>query len=250
MKTIIIASNNAHKAQEIKNILTLKDCEFLTLREAGISVDPDENANTYLGNARIKAHDVMCALASQFENKACVLADDSGLEVDALDGAPSVHSARFAGENATDAQNNEKLLCALKDVPADKRSARFICQLAFLMPAEYRGTHSNSTATNTEEKPLSTCVKNDTNETLARGMINETLAHDAMGEILARGVMEGKIALEACGAGGFGYDPLFLPTDCNCERSAAELTPDEKNAISHRSRALKNLREELVKLGW
>ena len=104
---VLLATNNAHKADEIRNALDLPGWEFVTLREAGVDSDPVENAETFLGNALIKA-----ATAHQISGMA-VLADDSGLEVDALDGAPGVWSARYAGEGADDAANNAKLLAAL-----------------------------------------------------------------------------------------------------------------------------------------
>ena len=127
MKTVILATNNAHKVSEISNALNFPGWKFLTLREAGIESDPEEDADTFLGNARIKAlaaHEASGGLAA--------LADDSGLEVDALGGAPGVYSSRFAGEDATDEDNNEKLLADLADTPDDERTARFVCTLVFI----------------------------------------------------------------------------------------------------------------------
>ena len=127
MKTVILATNNAHKVSEITNALDFPGWRFLTLREAGIDSDPDEDADTFFGNARIKAmaaHEASGGLAA--------LADDSGLEVDALDGAPGVYSSRFAGEDATDEDNNAKLLADLANVPDDRRTARFVCTLVFI----------------------------------------------------------------------------------------------------------------------
>lgn len=126
-KTVIIASNNAHKAQEIATALDFPGWEFQTLREAGISSDPAEDADTFLGNARIKAR-----AAHEASGGMPVLADDSGLVVDALGGAPGVYSARFAGPHATDADNNEKLLAELSSVEAPDRTARFACTLVFI----------------------------------------------------------------------------------------------------------------------
>ena len=205
MKTIIIASNNAHKAEEIKNILSLDGCRFLTLREAGINVDPDESANTYLGNARIKAQAVALAIeemdheernglrnccgkgelnsadTNDVRRDIYVLADDSGLEVDALNGAPGVHSARYAGTNTSDADNNVKLLSALVGVTECERDARFVCQLVLL---------------------------------------NAGKPYCDSSEIIARGVFEGRIAFCEQGENGFGYDPLFLPEFCEYEKRA------------------------------
>lgn len=126
-KTVVIASNNAHKAREIAEALDFPGWEFRTLRELGIASDPEEDADTFEGNARIKAR-----AAREASGGRAVLADDSGLVVDALDGAPGVRSARYAGEDATDAANNAKLLDELADVPDAQRTARFVCTLVFI----------------------------------------------------------------------------------------------------------------------
>ena len=196
MTTVLIASNNAHKATEIAEALDFPAWEFKTLKQVGVSSDPAEDAETFLGNARIKAH-----AAQQASGGMPVLADDSGLEVDALDGAPGVHSARYAGEPCDDAANNAKLLDALSDVADEARTARFVCQLVFL----------------------------DENGN----------------EVDARGTVEGRIAHEAHGENGFGYDPLFLPEVFGFERSLGEAKPEEKNAVSHRGNALRELRAKL-----
>ncbi|WP_288284884.1 RdgB/HAM1 family non-canonical purine NTP pyrophosphatase [uncultured Senegalimassilia sp.] len=193
---MLIASNNAHKATEIAEALDFPGWEFKTLKQVGVSSDPAEDAETFLGNARIKAH-----AAQQASGGMPVLADDSGLEVDALDGAPGVHSARYAGEPCDDAANNAKLLDALSDVADEARTARFVCQLVFL----------------------------DENGN----------------EVDARGTVEGRIANEAHGENGFGYDPLFLPEVFGFERSLGEAKPEEKNAVSHRGNALRELRAKL-----
>ena len=196
MTTVLIASNNAHKATEIAEALDFPGWEFKTLKQVGVSSNPAEDAETFLGNARIKAH-----AAQQASGGMPVLADDSGLEVDALDGAPGVHSARYAGEPCDDAANNAKLLDALSDVADEARTARFVCQLVFL----------------------------DENGN----------------EVDARGTVEGRIAHEAHGENGFGYDPLFLPEVFGFERSLGEAKPEEKNAASHRGNALRELRAKL-----
>lgn len=195
-KTVIIASNNAHKAQEIANVLSFPGWEFKTLREAGVASDPAEDADTFEGNARIKAH-----AAHQASGGAAVLADDSGLEVDALDGAPGVFSARYAGEHGNDADNNAKLLAELAGVPDSERTARFVCSLVFV---DEDGT-----------------------------------------EVTARGTVEGRIGRELRGDEGFGYDPLFLPDAFGGEKTMAEVTQEEKAAVSHRGNALRALREKL-----
>ena len=196
MTTVLIASNNAHKATEIAEALDFPGWEFKTLKQVGVSSDPAEDAETFLGNARIKAH-----AAQQASGGMPVLADDSGLEVDALDGAPGVHSARYAGEPCDDAANNAKLLDALSDVADEARTARFVCQLVFL--------------------------------------------DESGNEVDARGTVEGRIANEAHGENGFGYDPLFLPEVFGFERSLGEAKPEEKNAVSHRGNALRELRAKL-----
>ena len=196
MTTVLIASNNAHKATEIAEALDFPGWEFKTLKQVGVSSDPAEDAETFLGNARIKAH-----AAQQASGGMPVLADDSGREGDALDGAPGVHSARYAGEPCDDAANNAKLLDALSDVADEARTARFVCHLVFF----------------------------DENGN----------------EVDARGTVEGRIAHEAHGENGFGYDPLFLPEVFGFERSLGEAKPEEKNAVSHRGNALRELRAKL-----
>ena len=127
MKTVVIASNNAHKAREIAEVLSFPGWEFRTLRELGLHSDPQEDADDFEGNARIKALSARAASGGM-----AVLADDSGLAVDALGGGPGVYSARYAGEHATDADNNAKLLRELADVPDEKRTGRFVCTLVFV----------------------------------------------------------------------------------------------------------------------
>ncbi len=193
MKTVVIASNNAHKAAEIASALDFKGWEFRTLRELGIDSDPVEDADTFEGNARIKALSAHVASGGL-----AALADDSGLEVDALGGAPGVYSARYAGEHASDEQNNAKLLAALAQTPDTNRTARFVSTLVF--------------------------VDEDGAQTVARGTV------------------EGRIGRVPQGNEGFGYDPLFYPDVFNGERTLAEVTQAEKNAVSHRGCALRRLR--------
>ncbi|NGM17818.1 RdgB/HAM1 family non-canonical purine NTP pyrophosphatase [Eggerthellaceae bacterium zg-893] len=197
MRDIVLASNNAHKASEIEAMLGRDDVRVRTLADCGLASDPVEDADTFWGNARIKAR-----AAQALAPGVAVLADDSGLEVDALDGAPGVWSARFAGEDATDAANNAKLFAELADVPEGKRQARFVCELVFL---------------------------DETGE-----------------ETHVRGTIEGVIGFEERGDGGFGYDPLFYPDAYGHERSLAEATAEEKNAISHRGCAVRALKEALA----
>ncbi len=127
MKTVVIASNNAHKAQEIAEALPFPGWEFKTLAQMGLVSDPVEDAPDFLGNARIKARAAWEVCAGY-----AVIADDSGLEVDALEGAPGVHSARYAGESSDDKRNNAKLLAELAAVPQERRQARFVCTLVYI----------------------------------------------------------------------------------------------------------------------
>jgi len=124
---LIIASNNAHKVTEIKAILGDYFQQILSLREAGVSIDVDEDADTFEGNALKKASEIFDAVEAD-----AVLSDDSGLEVDALGGAPGVYSARYAGEGHDDSANNAKLLENMKDVPTEKRTCRFVSAVALV----------------------------------------------------------------------------------------------------------------------
>lgn len=127
MRRIIIASNNVHKVEEISQMMKGLDHEFVTLREAGIDSDPVEDADSFEGNARIKAR-----AAFEKSGGVAVIADDSGLIVDALDGEPGVYSSRYAGKDATDAQNNELLLRNLNGVELKDRRARFVCTMCLI----------------------------------------------------------------------------------------------------------------------
>lgn len=131
MTTVILATNNAHKADEIANALSFEGWRFETLASAGIHSDPEEDAGTFEGNARIKARAAWEA-ARAVGRRCAVLADDSGLQVDVLGGAPGVYSSRYAGADADDAANNAKLLAELADVPDAQRTARFACTLVLI----------------------------------------------------------------------------------------------------------------------
>lgn len=128
---IVLATNNAHKADEISHVLGMDGLEFVTLKEAGIESDPAEDAETFEGNARIKALAARAA-AGLDGAPVAVMADDSGLEVAALDGAPGVYSSRFAGEDGNDEANNALLLERLDGIPDGERTARFVCTLVFV----------------------------------------------------------------------------------------------------------------------
>ncbi|OUN48064.1 non-canonical purine NTP pyrophosphatase, RdgB/HAM1 family [Collinsella sp. An7] len=195
--TIVVATGNAHKLVEIEAILSeaLPGTRFVALGQLGDFDDPEETGTTFAENALIKAH------AAVAETGLAAVADDSGLVVDALDGAPGVYSARYAGVHGDDAANNAKLMCELADVPEAERTARFMSVVA-LVRAD--GT-----------------------------------------ELTGTGACEGHVGFEGRGEYGFGYDPFFLPNDTP-GKTMAELTPEEKNAISHRSHALKDLCSKLA----
>lgn len=150
-KTVVIASNNAHKADEIRTALDFEGWEFKTLAELGIISEPEEDADSFEGNARIKAH-----AAHEASGGMAALADDSGLVVDALDGAPGVYSSRYAGEHGNDCDNNAKLLHELADVPPEDRTARFMCCLVF--------------------------IDEDGTETVAQGTVEGHIGYEARGE--------------------------------------------------------------------
>lgn len=128
MKKLIVASNNIKKIKEIKEILSKYPIEIMSLKEAGIDIDIEENGDTFIENAYIKASEIYKIL-----DNAMVLADDSGLTVDYLDGAPGVYSARFAGEHGNDKRNNEKLLSLLEDKNLDQRTGKFVCAIVLII---------------------------------------------------------------------------------------------------------------------
>lgn len=195
MKTIVLATGNRHKAVELKEMLG-GDYEIKTMGEMGIDVDIIEDGQTFEDNALIKVH----AIAPFLKGRDVILmADDSGLEVDALNGAPGVYSARYAGEDVTYADNNAKLLKEMRDVPDEKRGAAFVCCMAAILPDGTTWT--------------------------------------------VRGTVRGSIARSLCGEAGFGYDPLFLVEGDG--RSYAQMSEAEKNAISHRGRAVALAKEKL-----
>ena len=193
MARYVVATFNRDKAAELHALLALPDVELVTLADWPGAVAPAETGDTLRANARIKA------LAAVALTGLPAIADDTGLEVDALNGAPGVHAARYAGPKATYAENVAKLLRELAGVPPERRTARFrtVCYAAW---------------------------------------------PDGM-EMSADGVLAGTITEAPRGANGFGYDPVFVPKGET--RSYAELTDEEKNAISHRARAVRVLRKIL-----
>lgn len=210
----IIATGNAHKADEIGEVITPFGVEFGLPRDIGVSLDPEEWGETFAENAVIKA------LAFADATGRTCLADDSGLEVDALGGAPGVYSARWAGEPSDDARNNAKLVRALADVPEDQRSARFRCVIAIAMPAGHA--------------PAGT----ETKEIVGFGA-NDAAIVGSHYVCTFDGACEGTVSDVPKGDHGFGYDPHFVTAS---GRYMAELVSDEKHAISHRGAALVKVR--------
>ena len=202
---ICAASNNAGKLKELRRILERMGHEVKSLRELGITLDPEETGTTFAENARIKA-EAFCKASGL-----PTVADDSGLCVDALNGAPGVYSARYCGHHGNDAANNAKLLREMAGVPEEKRTARFVSAVCFLLP-------------------------------------------DGR-ELLVEGECPGSVAFTETGSNGFGYDPLFIPdrvglpdgttVENTARRSYAELADGEKDAISHRGRAMEKLDAQL-----
>jgi len=215
MPSILIATRNAHKVQEIQAILG-SQFECQALNDFPNAPKVIEDADTFAGNAAKKVTELARWLSAKSLTPDFVLADDSGLEVDALNGAPGVHSARFAAmnskENSPDADNNAKLLQLLKEVPPEKRAARFRCVIA-LVPVPSDKIENASPVCYAEEA-------------------EQTQLFD--------GACEGKIIFEPRGKNGFGYDPLFVPN--GFDKTFAELGDDVKNKISHRSKALEKLK--------
>lgn len=193
MKKIIFATGNQHKMEEIKSIMADLPYEILSMKEVGISIDIEENGTTFEENSLIKARAIMNIA------KEIVLADDSGLEVDALNKEPGIYSSRYLGEDTPYEVKNQEIIKRLEGVEEEKRTARFVCAVAAVFP-------------------------------------------DGR-EVVKRGTVEGIIGYEAKGENGFGYDPIFIPE--NSEKTLAQFSSEEKNQISHRKRALEQMKEVL-----
>ena len=195
MDKIIFATGNAGKMKEVREILKDLNVEVLSMKEAGIQADVEENGKTFQENAVIKAREIMKISGE------VVLADDSGLEIDALNKEPGIYSARYMGEDTSYDIKNRNLIDRLEGVPKEKRTARFVCAIAAVLP----------------DKQV----------------------------LVTRQTMEGYIGWEIEGENGFGYDPIFSLAEYGC--SSASLTPEQKNAISHRGKALRDMKEQLKK---
>ena len=193
---IIFATGNKNKMIEIRQILGDLGWDILSMKEAGISLDIEENGTTFEENAIIKAE----AVAKYCDD--IVLADDSGLEIDYLNKEPGIYSSRYAGEDTPYEIKNQMLLDRLEGVPKEERTARFVCAIAAAVPGKEA--------------------------------------------IVVRGTIEGYIGYAPAGENGFGYDPIFYVPDLDC--STAELSPEDKNARSHRGNALRAMRDKLKEL--
>ena len=209
--TWIIATGNPHKLREIGQVLRSFEIEFISPKEAKIALDVEEWGSTFAENAVLKA------IAFAEAGQQIALADDSGLEVAHLNWGPGVYSARFAGENATDSENNQKLIENLHNVDLVGRASRYRCVIAIAKP------HFGP------KTPLKTLI----------GIGPDDVRDIAGYEIRTfDGAMHGHIEDEPRGRAGFGYDPYFTLPD---GRRVAELTEEEKNAVSHRGRALEKM---------
>ena len=204
---LLVATRSTHKLRELRDLLGLR-AELIDLDDVGITAEAIEDGETFEANASKKAR-FYAALSGL-----PTLADDSGIEVDTLGGGPGVRTRRYAGENATDPENNAKLLQALDGLPAGRRGARYRCVLAVALP-EARGPRGG------------------------------------MPVRLARGTLEGRIAVTPKGSGGFGYDPIFEPAvELPGGRTLGEWTAEAKNRISHRGKAARRMSRVLAKLGF
>lgn len=192
---IVFATGNKGKMKEIRKILGGLGMEILSMAEAGVDGDVEENGSSFAENSMIKARVVAEELKAKGESEAIVLADDSGLEIDYLNGEPGIYSARYMGHDTPYSEKNAALIERLSGVKDEDRTARFVCAISAVLP---------------DGKELSTLGK-----------------------------MEGRIGYEIAGKNGFGYDPIFFLPEYG--KTSAEISEDEKNAISHRGKALRSM---------
>ena len=208
---IVVATRSTHKLAELRELLRPARAELISLDDAGVppDADPIEDGTTFEANARLKAR------AYARLSGLPTLADDSGIEVDALDGAPGVLTRRYAGPTAGDVDNNAKLLAALDGLLPERRGARYVCVLALADPAA---------PARLGRVPI----------------VAET-----------RGTCRGRIAAAPRGSGGFGYDPIFEPAvEPPGGRTLGQWSAAEKNRISHRARAARRMARRLAALGF
>jgi len=207
---IILATRSTHKLRELRELLGPLQAELVSLTDAGLptEVEPIENGRTFRANARLKSR--YYARMTDLPT----LADDSGIEVDALNGGPGVRTRRFAGERASDAENNAKLLRVLAGLPPERRGARYVCVLALAVPGD--------------------------GDRRGRPRIAAE----------ARGTCRGRIAFSSRGTGGFGYDPIFEPSvEPPGGRTFGLWSLEDKNLISHRARAARRMAARIRDLG-
>ncbi len=190
MKKIVVATNNPGKLKEIKDII--KNYELVSLKDINCKIEVEEDQETFEGNSKKKAKEI-----AEITNMPCI-ADDTGLCIEALNGWPGVHTARFLGEAATPEQRNEAILEKMKDLKGEERKAKVVSVMTYCEKGQF---------------------------------------------IVAKGEIEGKIAEEARGKSGYGFDPIF---ELENGKTYAELSEEEKNKISHRKRALENLEKQLT----
>ena len=209
---LVLATRSGHKVRELRELLELENADVVSIGDVDVADEPIgeavESGRTFEANAALKAR--FAARATGLP----ALADDSGLEVDALGGGPGVRTRRYAGPDATDAENNAKLLDALAGLPPERRGARYVCVLALALP-ERVGPRAG------------------------------------LPVVLRRGTSRGRIAPAPRGTGGFGYDPIVEPlAEPPGGRTFGEYSAREKSAISHRGRAARRMSAELRRLGF
>lgn len=193
MSQIVLASGNIGKLRELSQILSPLGLKLIAQSDLNVA-EAEETGLSFVENAIIKARNASLVTGLP------AIADDSGIEVDALHGAPGIYSSRYAGPDASDTDNIQALLTAMKDVPENERTARFQCVVVFMRHAE-------------DPTPL-----------------------------ICQGSWQGQILQSSSGDEGFGYDPIFWVTETDC--TAAELSPEQKHAISHRGKAMRQFMEE------
>jgi XTP/dITP diphosphohydrolase len=208
-RRLLVATRSRHKLRELTELLHLPNTELVSPDDVGIADEPDETGQTFEANANLKAR--------WYARRSCLptLADDSGIEVDALGGGPGVRTRRYAGPDATDEANNAKLLDALRGLPPERRGARYVCVLALAPPDAVEGPRGG------------------------------------LPTITRRGTCRGRIATAPRGSNGFGYDPIFVPAaEPPGGRTLGEWPAEAKHEISHRSRAARRMAPVLRTLGF